>query len=205
MSPIWKRRLRGSGAAPGAPKPIFYRDIVISGGGELRDGLLAQGLSPDEVILKYCWPSYAPPESHGILAIANYESLPLQFERLIAMHRVTPAHIPLPAAKVTSEQGEFAGYILEYVSGETLASLVEFGMIEEARRQLALVEAAVAKLHAKSLPHGDVTAANIIAADDGRTLLIDPIANPGPGTRLQDELCLAELRDEIEKRAQADG
>ena len=74
-------------------------------------------------------------------------------------------------------------------------------MIDEARRQLALVEATVAKLHAKSLPHGDVTAANVIAADDGRTLLIDPVASPGPGTRLQDELCLAELRDEIEKRA----
>ena len=73
------------------------------------------------MILKYCWPRYAPPESHGIRAVGKDENLGLQFERLIAMHRVVPAHIPLPAAKVTSEQGEFAGYILEYVSGETLA------------------------------------------------------------------------------------
>ena len=197
------RRRRRASAPPAPRKPIFYRDIVISGGGELREGLLGQGLSPDEVILKYCWPSYAPPEGHGIRAIANYESLGLQFERLIAMHRVTPAHIPLPAAKVTSEQGEFAGYILEYVGGETLGEIISAGMIEEARRQLALVEAAVAKLHAKSFPHGDLTPANIIASDDGRTLLIDPVASPGPGTRLQDELCLAEIRVEIEKRAEA--
>jgi serine/threonine protein kinase len=195
----WRRGVTGPSAAP---KPIFYRDIGIPGGEELRDALLEQGLSPDEVILKYCWPSYAPPEGDGIRAIANYESLGLQFERLIAMHRVTPAHIPLPLAKVTSEQGEFAGYLLEYVSGDTLGDLISFGMIDEARRQVALVEAAVAKLHAKSLPHGDVTAANVIAAHDGRTLLIDPVASPGPGTRLQDELCLAELRAEIEKHTQ---
>jgi hypothetical protein len=203
VSPGWIRRRRGSGAAGAstAPKPIFYRDIVISRGEELRDGLLAQGLAPDEVILKYCWPSYAPPAGDGIRAIANYESLGLQFERLIAMHRVTPAHIPMPVAKVTSEQGEFAGYVLEYVSGETLGALISYGMVDEARRQLARVEAAIAKLHAKDLPHGDVTPANVIAADDGRTLLIDPVANPGPGTRLQDELCLTQLRNEIEKCA----
>jgi hypothetical protein len=195
------RRRRRASAPPAARKPIFHRDIVISGGAELRAGLLGQGLSPDEVILKYCWPSYAPPESDGIRALAKSENLGLQFERLVAMHRVTPAHIPLPLAKVTSEQGEFAGYLLEYVSGETLGDLISLGLIDEARRQLALVETTVAKLHAKSLPHGDVTAANVIAADDGRTLLIDPVASPGPGTRLQDELCLAELRNEIEKRA----
>jgi hypothetical protein len=194
---------RGGAGPPAAPKPIFYRDIVIPGGEELRDALLEQGLSPDEVILKYCWPSYAPPESTGIRALANYESLGLQFERLVAMHRVTPAYIPLPLAKVTSEQGEFAGYLLEYVSGDTLGDLIAFGMLDEARRRLALVETTVSKLHAKSLPHGDVTAANVIAADDGRTLLIDPVASPGPGTRLQDELCLAELKAEIERRAEA--
>jgi hypothetical protein len=199
VSAGWIRRRRGSGAAV-APKPIFYRDIVIPSGEELRDALLEQGLSPDEVILKYCWPSYAPPESAGIRALANYESLGLQFERLVAMHRVTPAHIPLPLAKVTSEQGEFAGYLLEYVSGDTLGDLIASGMIDEARRRLALVEATVAKLHAKSLPHGDVTAANVIAADDGRTLLIDPVASPGPGTRLQDALCLAELRASLGSR-----
>jgi hypothetical protein len=186
-------------------KPIFYRDIVVSSGKELRDGLLEQGLLPDEVILKYCWPSYAPPESDGIRAIAKYENLGLQFERLVAMHRVMPAHIPLPLAKVISGKGEFAGYLLEYVSGDTLGDLIALGMIDEARRQLALVEATVKKLHTKSLPHGDVTAANVIAADDGRTLLIDPVASPGPGTRLQDELCLTDLRNEIEKHALPSG
>ncbi len=184
-------------------RPIYYSDIVISDGTQLRRGLIGQGFAPDEVILKYCWPRFAPPAGSGIRSLAKSENLGLQFERLIAMHRVMPAHIPMPAARVRSPRGEFAGYLLEYVSGETLSSLISFGMIEEARRQLALVEATVEKLHAKALPHGDVNGSNVIAADDGRTLLIDPVPVPGNGAKLQDELCLQQLRNEIEAGAAA--
>jgi hypothetical protein len=187
---------RSSGATP--VRPIFYSDIVIADGTELEGGLLREGFAPDEVMLKYCWPRYAPPATARIRAIAKSENLGMQFERLIAMHRVTPAHIPMPAARVMSADGEFAGYILEYVEGETLKSLISFGMADEARRQLGLVEATIARLHAKSLPHGDVNPSNVIVADDGRTLLIDPVANPGFGAKLQDELCLAQIRSEID-------
>ncbi|HWE81260.1 MAG TPA: hypothetical protein VG265_06400 [Gaiellaceae bacterium] len=197
------RRLLGSGKrrpAKGVPvrRPIFYSDIVIADGSELERGLLSQGFAPEEVMLKYCWPKYAPPATAGIRSISKSENLGLQFERLIAMHRVTPAHIPMPAARVMSAEGDFAGYILEYVSGETLQTLISHGLTEEARGQLALVEATIERLHAKSLPHGDVNPSNVIVADDGRTLLIDPVANPGFGAKLQDQLCLAQIRDAIE-------
>ena len=39
---------------------------------------------------------------------------------------------------------------------------------------------------------------NIIVADDGRTVLIDPVANPGPGTKLQDEICIGDIRRQID-------
>jgi hypothetical protein len=192
------RRASRSGAGPQVRRPIFYTDIVVSDGAELREALREQGFSPEDVILKYCWPRFAPPSGSGIRSVLKSEHLGLQFERLMAMHRVVPAHIPMPAARVSNPEGEFAGYILEFVSGETLSSLISFGMIEEARRQLVLVTATIAKLHAKSLPHGDVNGSNVIAADDGRTLLIDPVPNPGSGATLQDELCLEQLRNEIE-------
>lgn len=184
----------GSRAARPARRPIFYSDIVIADGSELEAGLLRQGLSPDEVVLKYCWPRYAPPRGSGIRAIAKSENLGVQFDRLLAMHRVVPSRVPMPAAIVKSPQGEFAGYLLEYVRGETLQTIISSGRLAEARRQLALVEQTIAKLHARSLAHGDVNASNVIVADDGRTLLIDPVSNPGPGARLQDELSLQQIR-----------
>jgi aminoglycoside phosphotransferase (APT) family kinase protein len=182
-------------------RPIFFRDIVVADGSELEQGLLAQGLSPDEVILKYWWPRFAPPPEAGIRAISKSEHLALQFDRLVAMHRVVPSSVPLPAAVVRSPEGEFAGYILEHVNGETLHELITAGMIDESRRQLGNVEQTIGKLHAKSLPHGDVNPSNIIAADDGRTLLIDPIAKPGSGAKLQDELCLREIHRQIDGAA----
>jgi hypothetical protein len=199
VSLLRKGSRSGTGPQP-VRRPIFYADIVVSNGAELRQAMIDQGFSTGDYILKYCWPRFAPPADSGIRSLLKSEHLGLQFERLMAMHRVVPAHIPMPAARVTSPEGEFAGYLLEYVSGETLSSLISFGMLDEARRQLALVETTLGKLHAKSLPHGDVNGSNVIAADDGRTLLIDPVANPGSGARLQDELCLVELRAEIEAR-----
>jgi RIO-like serine/threonine protein kinase len=122
---------------------------------------------------------------------------------LIAMHRLAPSSVPMPAATVTSTEGEFAGYVLERISGDTLQELIANGAIAEARRQLALVEETVAKLHGRGLYHGDINASNVIAADDGRTLLIDPVPHPGPGARLQDDLCLEEIRRQLEQAAGA--
>jgi hypothetical protein len=198
---LLRRASRSSAGPQPARRPIFYADIVVSNGAELRQALIEQGFSPADYLLKYGWPRFAPTAGSGIRSLLKSEQLGLQFERLMAMHRVVPAHIPMPAARVSSPEGEFVGYFLEFVSGETLSSLVSFGMIDEARRQLALVEATLGKLHAKSLPHGDVNGANVIAADDGRTLLIDPAPNPGSGAKLQDELCLEQLRNEIESFA----
>jgi hypothetical protein len=197
----WARRPQPSSNTRGARRPVFFTEIVISDGDELLDRLLAQGFSPDEVVLKYCWPRYAPPPSAGIRSIPKLENLGKQFDRLVAMHRVVPSRVPMPAAIVKSEQGEFAGYILEYVEGTTLHELISLGMLDEARRQLRLVEQTIGTLHARALPHGDVNASNVLAADDGRTLLIDPVSNPGPGARLQDELCLRQIRHQIDLAA----
>jgi hypothetical protein len=192
------RRSRASAPAPRRPR--FLVDIMIADGSELRARLVGEGLAPEEVILKYCWPRYAPPPGSGIRSKGKSESLLVQFERLIAMHYEAPSRFPMPVATVKSTDGEFAGYILEYVQGETLQTLISTGMLDEARRQLDIVEITLAKLHARGMPHGDVNASNIIAADDGRTVLIDPVANPGPGTRLQDELCIADIRRQIDGR-----
>jgi serine/threonine protein kinase len=169
-------------------------DIELADGAELARHLRAQGLAPDEVVFKYFWPRYAPPADAGIQSVLTSEHLGAQFERLLAMHLVVPSAIPQPAGSVRTTDGELVGYVLERVEGETLGELVRRGAAAEARRHLAKVERTVAKLHAKGIAHGDLTPANVIASDDGRTILIDPIPVPGPGAMLQDELLLEELR-----------
>lgn len=189
---LWPARNR---AEPAPRRPSFVVDVEIASGEELPDRLLAQGLSPDEVIFKYFWPKYAPPADSLIQSLVKSEHLGRQFERLVEMHQVVPSAVPLPVGSVRNEEGELVGYLLERVDGETLRELVAHGATFEARQRLHAVERIVAKLHAKSLPHGDLNASNVIAADDGRTMLVDPVANPGPGTMLQDELSLRELRE----------
>ena len=195
----WRRRSRrGAGLPPVQTKPVYLTEIVVSSGQEIAQQLAGQGLAPEEVVLKYCWPRYAPSPDSGIRLIGKLENLGQQFERLIAMHRVVPSSIPMPVGIVKSSAGEFVGYVLEYASGETLETLISLGLLEEAARQLGVVEETVGKLHAKAIAHGDVNPMNVIAADDGRTLLIDPVAVPGPGTMLQDELCIGWIRNRIE-------
>jgi serine/threonine protein kinase len=195
----WRRRAGRGAALPSVQtKPVYLTEIVVSSGQEIAPRLAEQGLSPDEVVLKYCWPRYAPPPGSGIRLIGKLENLGQQFERLIAMHRAVPSSIPMPVGVVKSSEGEFVGYVLEYASGETLETLISLGHLDEAARQLALVEQTVGKLHAKSIAHGDVNPMNVIAADDGRTLLIDPVPVSGPGTMLQDELCIGWIRNRIE-------
>jgi hypothetical protein len=175
-------------------RPRFVVDVELKDGTELVDRLREQGVAPDEVVFKYFWPRFAPPADAGILSLYKAENLGGQFERLIAMHRVVPSGIPLPVGMVRNTDGEQVGYLLEHVDGVTFQSLLEAEAFEEARRRLAVVERNVGKLHAKSIAHGDLNAYNVIASDDGRTLLIDPIPNPGSGAMLQDELLLDELR-----------
>jgi len=195
----WKGRARRRAAlAPGNARPAFLIEIVVSSGAEIEQRLAEQGLSPDEIVLKFCWPRYAPPADSGIRLIGKLENLGQQFDRLIAMHRAVPSAIPMPVGVVKSSEGEFVGYVLEYATGDTLETLISLGLLEEASRRLRNVEATVQKLHAKSIAHGDLNPSNVIAADDGRTLLIDPIPVPGTGTRLQDELCIAEIRKRID-------
>jgi aminoglycoside phosphotransferase (APT) family kinase protein len=194
--PFSRLRLRAPGPAPSPRRrPVFVVEIVVASGAELHDRLVAQGLAPDEVIFKYYWPRYAPPADSGIGSLVKSEHLGQQFERLIAMHSVVPSAIPMPVATVQNVEGEFVGYLLERVDGETLHTLLASGALDEARHQLEAVERVIGRLHAKSMPHGDLNASNIIVAADGRTLLIDPVAHPGPGTRLEDDLCLRQLRE----------
>lgn len=198
LAPPWRlvpRRRRPRPAAVGPRRPVFVVDIALASGAELRDRLVEQGLAPDEVIFKYFWPRFEPPADSGIRSFVKSENLGLQFERLIAMHQEAPSAVPMPLATVRNVEGELVGYLLERVEGETLQTLIDFGALDEARRRLDAVERTVAALHAKSMPHGDLNASNIVAADDGRTLLIDPVAHPGPGTKLEDEICLRQLRE----------
>jgi serine/threonine protein kinase len=192
-------RRRASSSPAGRRKSIFETEIVIADGAELKDSLLAQGLETDEIVFKYFWPRYAPPPGAGIRSLLKSEQLRAQFDRLVALHAVVQSSVPMPLAAVLNPDREFVGYVLEYVEGVTLQDLIADGMLDEARRQLGNVEEAVAKLHAKGAAHGDINASNVIAADDGRTLLLDPIPFPKEQTKLQDELCLAELRRQIQR------
>jgi serine/threonine protein kinase len=195
----WRSRSgRTAVSATEVAKPSFLVEIVVSSGAEIERRLAEQGLAPEEIVLKYCWPRYAPPAGSGIRLIGKLESLSQQFDRLIAMHRVVQSAIPMPVGVVKSAEGEFVGYVLEYAEGDTLEALLGLGLLDEAERRLAIVEETLEKLHAKSIAHGDVNPSNVIAADDGRTLLIDPIPVPGSGARLQDELCVAEIRGRID-------
>jgi serine/threonine protein kinase len=179
---------------PGPRRPKYVVDIEVADGAELRDALRRQGLAPDEVLFKYLWPRYAPPRESGIQSLLKSENLAAQFDRLVAMHRIVPSAIPLPVGLVRNTDGDLVGYVLERVDGVTFRELLDVGALEDAHRRLAAVEQAVAKLHAKDIAHGDLNAYNVIASDDGRTILIDPVGHPGPGTMLQDELSLRELR-----------
>jgi aminoglycoside phosphotransferase (APT) family kinase protein len=182
-------------ATPFVPsRPRFVVDIELADGAELVTRLREQGVAPDEVVFKYFWPRYAPPADAGVLSLLKSENLAGQFERLIAMHRLVPSGIPLPVGMVRNTDGEQVGYVIERVEGDTFQSLVELGLLDQARAAFAVVERTVTKLHAKSIAHGDLNPYNVIASFDGRTLLIDPVANPGSGTMLQDELSLAELK-----------
>jgi serine/threonine protein kinase len=176
---------------------IHVVEIVIAEGAELKPRLLEQGLDCDEIVFKYHWPRYAPPEGAGIRALVKSEHLRPQFERIVEMHGIVPSSIPLPVAPVRNPDGEFVGYILEYVEGVTLHALVQEGMLAEAERQLDRAALAIDKLRAKSVVHGDLNPTNIVAADDGRTVLLDPQPFPKPQMKLQDELLIEGLRRQI--------
>jgi serine/threonine protein kinase len=191
-------RRRSTASHPGRRRSIFETEIVIADGAELKEQLLAQGLDTDEIVFKYFWPRYAPPPTAGIRSLLNSEQLRAQFDRLVALHGIVQSSVPMPLAAVLNNDREFVGYVLEYVEGVTLQELIADGMLDEARRRLAGVEETVAKLHAKGAFHGDINATNVIAADDGRTLLLDPTPFPREQTKLQDELCLAELRRRVD-------
>ena len=195
--PLGMFRRSGASSPPERPSSIHVVEIVVSDGAELKPRLLEQGLDCEEIVFKYHWPRYAPPGGAGIRALVKSEHLRPQFERIVEMHGIVPSSIPLPVAPVRNPEGEFVGYILEYVEGVTLHALLQEGMLAEARRQLDRVALAVEKLHAKSVVHGDLNPANVIAADDGRTVLLDPLPFPKPQMKLQDELLLEDLRRQV--------
>ena len=195
--PLGMFRRSSASNPPERRRSIHVVEIVVSDGAELKPRLLEQGLDCEEIVFKYHWPRYAPPGGAGIRALVKSEHLRPQFERIVEMHGIVPSSIPLPVAPVRNPDGEFVGYILEYVEGVTLHALLQEGMLAEARRQLDRVALAVEKLHAKSVFHGDLNAANLIAADDGRTVLLDPLPFPKPQMKLQDEL----LHDDLRRQA----
>lgn len=195
--PLGMFRRSSSSNPPERRSSIHVVEIVIADGAELKPRLLEQGLDCDEIVFKYHWPRYGPPPVAGIRSLVRSEHLRPQFERIDEMHGVVPSSIPLPVAPVRNPDGEFVGYILEYVAGLTLHELIANGMLAESGRHLKRVEQALARLHAKSIVHGDLNAANVVAAEDGRTVLLDPLPFPKPQMKLQDELCLDELRRQV--------
>ena len=65
----WRSRSgRPAVTATELAKPSFLVEIVVSSGEEIEQRLAEQGLAPEEIVLKYCWPRYAPPAGSGIRA-----------------------------------------------------------------------------------------------------------------------------------------
>jgi RIO-like serine/threonine protein kinase len=56
----------------------------------------------------------------------------------------------------------------------------------------------VARLHGKNVVHGDLNPWNVVVADDGRTVLLDPVPFAKTELALQDELCLDEMGRQVE-------
>ncbi len=188
---------------PDRVRSIHVVEIVIADGSDLERRLVEQGLDPGEIIFKYHWPRYAPPAGAGIRSLVKSEHLRPQFGRIVEMHSILPSSIPLPVAPVRNPDREFVGYILEYVEGVTFAELLRMGMLDEAGRQLDRVHEVVAKLHARDVVHGDLNPGNVVAADDGRTVLLDPAPFSRPRLALQDELCLEEMGHRLGPTGQA--
>ena len=195
-------RRSSTSSPPERARSIHVVEIVIADGSELRRRLVEQGLDPGEIIFKYHWPRYAPPVGVGIRSLVKSEHLRPQFERIVEMHAIVPSSIPLPVAPVRNPDREFVGYILEYVEGVTFAELLRMGMLDEAGRQLDRVREVVSKLHARDVVHGDLNPGNVIVADDGRTVLLDPAPFAKPGLALQDELCLEEMGRALGRRGE---
>jgi aminoglycoside phosphotransferase (APT) family kinase protein len=195
--PLGMFRRSGSSNPPERGRSTHVVDVVIADGGELRQRLLEQGLDTAEIVFKYHWPRYAPPAEASIRSLVKSEHLRPQFERIVEMHAIVPSSIPLPVGQVRNPDGDFVGYILEYVDGVTFGDLLQSGMLDEARRQHDRVRETVMKLHAKNVFHGDLNPWNVIVADDGRTVLLDPLPFSKPELALQDELCLDDLLRQV--------
>jgi serine/threonine protein kinase len=199
--PLGMFRRSSSSNPPERGKSTHVVDIVIADGNELKARLVEQGLDSDEIVFKYHWPRYAAPADAGIRSLVKSEHLRPQFERIVEMHAIVPSSIPLPVAQVRNSDREFVGYILEYVEGVTFNELLQTRMLDEARRQLARVREVVARLHGKNVVHGDLNPWNVVVADDGRTVLLDPVPFAKPELALQDELCLDEMGRQVELAA----
>jgi hypothetical protein len=195
--PLGMFRRSGSSNPPERGRSTHVVDVVIADGVELRQRLLEQGLDTGEIVFKYHWPRYAPPDEARIRSLVKSEHLRPQFERIVEMHAIVPSSIPLPVGQVRNPDGDFVGYILEYVDGVTFGDLLQSGMLDEARRQHDRVRETVMKLHAKNVFHGDLNPWNVIVADDGRTVLLDPVPFSKPELALQDELCLDDLLRQV--------
>ena len=100
------------------------------------------------------------------------------------MHAIVPSSIPLPVAQVRNPDREFVGYILEYVAGRDVQRAAPDG---DARRGEAAARPRARSggegSTAKNVVHGDLNPWNVVVADDGRTVLLDPVPFAKPAAR----------------------
>lgn len=88
---------------------------------------------------------------------------------LTRLHQILPAAFARPIGPVTDETGEYAGYEMEYIDGQTLDE------VDVTRADFRQLRKILEIIHSNGLAHGDLNFYNILKQPDGNLKLIDPV------------------------------
>ena len=168
--------------------------IVARRGDSLMRELQRREIDPQNVFFKYRRGYYrlAIPfrDLHGGTRIVTSpfqkfnehpDSVLLEYAMLCGIHKVVPENVATPLALVKDRNGYVVGYVLRYVEGspgafEPLPK--EIGNIPQEKFEvIRKLMPVIYEMQAHSVGHNDLDDRNknvIIAAQDGRVVLIDP-------------------------------
>lgn len=187
-----------------ATKTVDYKEKVVVAND--RASLLSVATKPEqrnqELFFKYRLryrDDYAGELRKGDLRIhkkstSDFNGIALEFTMLCDIYNVVPGNVATPIALVRrSELGEYesainsingysvAGYITEYIAGQTLAAYYEkaiFGtpiVVEEFTALARQLIEVLNKLNKEGIGHGDANFRNVIVTNNGVLKLIDPL------------------------------
>jgi len=118
-----------------------------------------------------------------------------EYDMLRALYRAAPENVAAPICLVRDRDGEVIGYLVEYINGDRLSSL----MLESSSRCLPMDERVemmkevvgiMNRLHEAGVGHGDLYYRNMLRdRKDRRVKLVDPITHPdGLGAAIKEAI-----------------